>query len=187
MKFFMEAICSWIKNPVVMKPWDAYSDYSKDDVRSVPIWIQLHNLDLKYWGERSLFKIVGQLGTPLMLDQITKDKDRLSFARVLIEVQMGQDFPDTLSFTNEIHQDIEVKVKYEWLPIVCDDTVENGDGFQKVKKGWKKVQTEANVIELANNFQVLEDSGECSKTNQDSEVLLVDITGGGGVPPIPHG
>ncbi|XP_062114707.1 uncharacterized protein LOC133825829 [Humulus lupulus] len=81
------------KKPVVMKPWDAYSDYSKDDVRSVPIWVQLHNLDLKYWGERSYSKNLGNW--------------------------MGQEFPDTLSFLNEIHQEIEVKVKYEWLPVVC--------------------------------------------------------------------
>ena len=50
---------------VVMKPWHPDMDIRKNDIRSVPIWIQLDNLDLKYWGERALFKIVGQIGKPL--------------------------------------------------------------------------------------------------------------------------
>lgn len=50
------------KTTVVIKAWILDVDLSKEVVRSVPMWIQLRNLHIKYWGEHSLFKIVGQVG-----------------------------------------------------------------------------------------------------------------------------
>lgn len=37
----------------------------------------MHNLEIKYWGERSLFKIFGQVGKPLKTDQATHKRERL--------------------------------------------------------------------------------------------------------------
>ncbi|XP_062089026.1 uncharacterized protein LOC133795589 [Humulus lupulus] len=105
--------------PVVMKPWDAHTDFKKKDITSVPIWIQIYGLDIKYWGERALFKIVKQIGDPLMTDSFTRNKERLLYPRVLVEVKLKQDFPEIISFTNELQQDIHLTVKYEWLPITC--------------------------------------------------------------------
>ncbi|XP_062088347.1 uncharacterized protein LOC133794921 [Humulus lupulus] len=107
------------RKPVVMKPWNPIDDFTKDDITSVPTWIQLKGLDIKYWGEKSLFKIVGQIGTPLQVDNVTKHRDRLMYPRILIEVSIGQDFPVTVSFTDEFNHDVELEVKYEWLPLVC--------------------------------------------------------------------
>ncbi|XP_062075600.1 uncharacterized protein LOC133779685 [Humulus lupulus] len=107
------------RKPVVMKPWNPIDDFTKDDITSVPTWVQLKGLDIKYWGEKSLFKIVGQLGTPLQVDNITKHRDRLMYPRILIEVSLGQEFPVTISFTDEFNHDVDLEVKYEWLPLVC--------------------------------------------------------------------
>lgn len=38
------------KKPVVMKAWTVDMKLTKEEVKTVPIWIQLHNLDLKYLG-----------------------------------------------------------------------------------------------------------------------------------------
>ncbi|XP_062117454.1 uncharacterized protein LOC133831238 [Humulus lupulus] len=107
------------RKPVVMKPWNPIDDFSKDEITSVPTWIQLKGLDIKYWGGKSLFKIVGQIGTPLQVDNITKHRDRLMYPRVLIEVNFAQDFPVSISFMDEFDRDIILEVKYEWLPLVC--------------------------------------------------------------------
>ncbi|KAM6562899.1 hypothetical protein CsatB_022897 [Cannabis sativa] len=107
------------KRPVIMKAWDPNLNLKKEDIRIVPIWIQLEDLELKYWGQKSLFKIVGQLGKPIMEDAITKERDKLTFPRVLIEVSMQQEFPDLIYFDNEHGNEVSVAVKYEWKPIVC--------------------------------------------------------------------
>ncbi|KAM6583735.1 hypothetical protein CsatB_010737 [Cannabis sativa] len=102
-----------------MKAWDPNLNLQKEDIRIVPIWIQLEDLELKYWGQKSFFKIVGQLGKPILEDAITKERDKLTYPRVLIEVSMQQDFPDLIYFDNEHGNEVSVTDKYEWKPIVC--------------------------------------------------------------------
>lgn len=63
--------------PAIMKNWMPDVDITKNDVSIVPIWIHLENLELKYWGERSLFKIVRQIGEPIRVDVYTKERNRL--------------------------------------------------------------------------------------------------------------
>ncbi|XP_060965333.1 uncharacterized protein LOC133034296 [Cannabis sativa] len=107
------------RRPVIMKPWDPNVNFKKEDVKCVPIWVQLEDLELKYWGQKSLFKIVGQLGKPLMEDSITRERERLNYPRVLVEVIMDQKLPDMLEFENEYGMNTSVGVKYEWKPISC--------------------------------------------------------------------
>lgn len=63
-------------------------------VKNVPIWIKLPNLPIKYSGERSLFKIAGLVRKAVKMDQETKAKDKLSFARLMVEVGLKQTLPE---------------------------------------------------------------------------------------------
>lgn len=47
--------------PLILKPWEPNMDIVKEDIRVVPVWIQL-KLNLKYWGKKALFKIVEKIG-----------------------------------------------------------------------------------------------------------------------------
>uniref|UniRef100_A0A803NFJ2 CCHC-type domain-containing protein n=1 Tax=Cannabis sativa TaxID=3483 RepID=A0A803NFJ2_CANSA len=107
------------RRPVIMKPWDANTNFRKEDVKTLPIWIQLEGLEIKYWGQRSLFKIVGMIGKPVMVDSVTRDRDRLNYPRVLVEVLMHQEFPSMLEFEDEHGSMVSVGVKYEWKPDLC--------------------------------------------------------------------
>uniref|UniRef100_A0A803NIW6 DUF4283 domain-containing protein n=1 Tax=Cannabis sativa TaxID=3483 RepID=A0A803NIW6_CANSA len=132
------------KRPVIMKAWDPNLNLKKDDIRTIPIWIQLEDLELKYWGQKSLFKIVGQLGKPIMVDEVTRERDKLLFPRILIEVSMEQGFPGLIYFENEKK---EAK-KQEWV-VKGKQRQENGEtkkltdeeGFKPVVKAnnaWHK-------------------------------------------------
>uniref|UniRef100_A0A803NT95 DUF4283 domain-containing protein n=1 Tax=Cannabis sativa TaxID=3483 RepID=A0A803NT95_CANSA len=101
------------KRPVIMKEWDPNMNVKKEDIRAVPIWVQLEDLELKYWGEKSLFKIIRQVGKPIMVDAITKQRDKLAFRRVLIEVLLNQPLPDLIWFEDEFGSNVSVQVKYE--------------------------------------------------------------------------
>uniref|UniRef100_A0A803QQC4 Reverse transcriptase domain-containing protein n=1 Tax=Cannabis sativa TaxID=3483 RepID=A0A803QQC4_CANSA len=149
------------RRPVIMKAWDPNGNFKKEDVKKVPILVQLEDLDLKYWEQRSLFKIV---------------------------VRTDQQFLDMLEFENEHGNNTHVGIKYEWKPIVCnncyglghlaDDCKKNAkvekkwvvkedhrpkqvvdeDGFVKVTRGTKgKEQTRiTEVIRVENTFQALD-------------------------------
>lgn len=73
---------------------------AKDPVRKLPIWIQLPNLDVKYWGDKSLTKIISQIGSMVKVDQATHNRDKLIFAKVLVEVDVDQKFPTLIHFVN---------------------------------------------------------------------------------------
>ena len=38
------------QKPFIVKAWNPEMDMNIDTITSLPIWIQLHELDIKYWG-----------------------------------------------------------------------------------------------------------------------------------------
>ena len=103
------------KKPLTLKSWSPDIDFVKEDIKTLPIWVQLR-LPLKYWGENSLHKIVSQLGDPIKMDDATRNRDKLQFARILVEMKIEQEFPDHIWFVNEYGEKVKVPVEFEWLP-----------------------------------------------------------------------
>ncbi|KAL2938105.1 50S ribosomal protein L24 [Bienertia sinuspersici] len=95
-------------------------------------------LDIKYWGERILFKIIGQVGKGLKVDRATASRERLLYARVLIEIQIGQEFVVTITFQNENGKVMEQRVEYEWKPLVCTKCKGFGHVGADYRKGGKQ-------------------------------------------------
>uniref|UniRef100_A0A803P9H3 DUF4283 domain-containing protein n=1 Tax=Cannabis sativa TaxID=3483 RepID=A0A803P9H3_CANSA len=168
------------RRPVILKPWDPNVNYKKEDVKCVPIWVHLEDLELKYWGQKSLFKIVGQLGKPLMEDSITKERERLSYARVLVEVQMDQQLPSILEFENEYASNTSVGIKYEWKLISCSHCSGIGhsaDEFSNGQKGDRREKQQMNpAVTMRNTFQALsleeQDEPTGGANNQTKQQLI---------------
>nr|XP_021860913.1 uncharacterized protein LOC110799941 [Spinacia oleracea] len=129
------------KKPVVCKPWHKDITNFREEVKVVPIWIQLKNLELKFWGNRSLGKIVSSIGRFIQADHATTRRDKLSFARVQIEIAIDQQLPACVKFHDEHGQMKNVQIGYEWRPIVCDHCKLLGHTLTacKKKKRQKKV------------------------------------------------
>ena len=53
----------------------------------------------------------------MKLDQATSGIDNLQYARIMIEVRTGQEFPEKLHFITERNKMMEVPIQYEWKPI----------------------------------------------------------------------
>ncbi|KAL2942703.1 7-cyano-7-deazaguanine synthase [Bienertia sinuspersici] len=70
--------------PVVIKSWNDDMDPTKDIVKSIPIWIHVAIID-----------VVGKL---IRLDETTTKREKLSYARVMVEVEYDQSFPDSIPF-----------------------------------------------------------------------------------------
>ncbi|XP_060968460.1 uncharacterized protein LOC133036011 [Cannabis sativa] len=179
------------KRLVIMKAWDPNTNFKKEDIQTVPIWVQLTDLEMKYWGQKALFKIIGQVGEPITVDAATKERDKLSYPRVLIQVSIHQDFPGTIYFEDEYESQ-----RQEWIvkndKRKPDEKAQTADGeFKEVTKGWK-VKGKAPEIgpSTSNSFQVLHST---SITEGNTTELLTDPqqreeigkTGGGEIPLFP--
>ncbi|KAJ8420055.1 hypothetical protein Cgig2_021283 [Carnegiea gigantea] len=85
-----------------------------------PLEVRFMDLDIKYWGLDSLSKLGSMLGIPIKTDKYTKDKTFLKYVRILIEIQLEENFPEYTEFVNEHNVVVRQQVEYEWKPIKCD-------------------------------------------------------------------
>ncbi|KAJ8431317.1 hypothetical protein Cgig2_032307 [Carnegiea gigantea] len=94
--------------PFIVKPWSEDMDLNTEDLVSLPVW-----------GPESLSKLGSMLGVPIKRDKFTRDKAFLRYARLLIEMQLQDSFPDFIDFVNEHNVVVRQKVEYEWKPSKC--------------------------------------------------------------------
>ncbi|KAL2893781.1 putative steryl acetyl hydrolase mug81 [Bienertia sinuspersici] len=69
--------------------------------------------ELKYWGSKFLHKLGDSIGTTLKIDQVTLNKERLAYTRLLVEVRLNRDLPDKVCFQNEKGMCMEQPIEYE--------------------------------------------------------------------------
>ncbi|XP_074318577.1 uncharacterized protein LOC141655393 [Silene latifolia] len=105
--------------PLVVKSWTEDCSLTKERVKYVPIWIRLCGLPLKFWGASSLEKLSSLVGKFMRCDTATMEKTRLGYARLMVEVEVGQQFLDSLYFKDEKDCETSVAIEYEWRPDVC--------------------------------------------------------------------
>ncbi|XP_062103313.1 uncharacterized protein LOC133814362 [Humulus lupulus] len=120
------------RKSVIIRPWSADLSVIRL-VRSVPLWIRLHDLGLQYWGSKCLSALVSMIGKPIMVDKFTTERSRIQFARVLVEMEVTDNPPRSIQFLNELGQIMEQGVEYEWLPIKCKSC--SGFGHSEIECG----------------------------------------------------
>ncbi|XP_074266519.1 uncharacterized protein LOC141589794 [Silene latifolia] len=111
--------------PVIVNEWKPDTELGKHDVKCIPIWMKLYDLDVKFWGLTSLKKLSSVVGRFIRCDENTLHKNFLGFARVMIEVEIRQQFPDQILFLDENGKNQKARVQYDWLPLSCSKLVES--------------------------------------------------------------
>ncbi|XP_019254992.1 PREDICTED: uncharacterized protein LOC109233561 [Nicotiana attenuata] len=154
------------------------------------MWIRFIGLDIKYWGQAALTKLAGLVGKPLKADRATTQKERLTFARVLVEVKPHQSYPNTIMFEDEKGRIVEQEVFYEWKPTLCEKCKNFGHEMnecrrfikeEKEKQASKKTGNEPNIEnqqqkekqegkEQCKNVQVAQqEQGQIARSNKGNE------------------
>nr|XP_016440454.1 PREDICTED: uncharacterized protein LOC107766217 [Nicotiana tabacum] len=133
-----EGIYHFDNKPFIVKAWNPDMEFTRDELYTVPIWVKLLGLELKYWSSKGLSKTGSLIGKPLMVGNHTLKKVGLSFARLLIEVEMDTPLPKKVYFKNERGLLMEQKVQYDWKLILCKTCKKYGHDEQVCKA--KKVQ-----------------------------------------------
>ncbi|XP_074265618.1 uncharacterized protein LOC141588059 [Silene latifolia] len=106
--------------PIVVKEWTSETKLIWEAVDLVPIWIRFYGLPLKLWGN-ALKKIANLVGSPIRCDSNTQLKTFLGYARVMVEVKVGDDLPDVIEFMDELDNKHRQIVHYEWKPTICTE------------------------------------------------------------------
>ncbi|GJT15999.1 nucleotide-diphospho-sugar transferase [Tanacetum coccineum] len=92
-------------NPLILKKWHPDKNLLKEDVSTIPVWVQLHGVPVMAFSEDGL-------------------SGRSSYARVMVELKSDVELKHNIvmampKITREGHYTCNVHVEYEWKPPRC--------------------------------------------------------------------
>jgi len=105
--------------PLILRAMPEYFEFSSSDMHTIPVWVKFPNLPLKCWSIKCLSKIASVLGKPVQSDMLTSTMSRLSYARVLVEVNLLSDLPYSVEVSLPNGSLLHQQVVYETLPRFC--------------------------------------------------------------------
>ena len=105
--------------PFILQAMPKYFDFSSLEMPIVLVWVKFPNLPLKCWSIKCLSKIASVLGKPIQSDMLTYSMFRLSYARVLVEVNLLSDLPYSIEVPLPNGSLLNQQIVYETLPRFC--------------------------------------------------------------------
>ena len=136
--------------PLILRSMSEYFDFSTSEMTQVPVWIKFPNLPLKCWTPRCLSKLASVLGKPIQSDKLIATKERVSYARVLVEVDLLADLRSSINVTLPNGNTLIQRVIYETLPKFCKHCKVLGHSTRVCSKG----KEEARIVEKAGSASV---------------------------------
>ncbi|KAI3463914.1 hypothetical protein Pfo_020577 [Paulownia fortunei] len=106
--------------PLLLKIMPSCFEFDDDEIRTVPVWINLPGLPLECWNTTALSKITSKVGKPLMTDKLTHTKERLSYARVLVEVDVAKELIRSIKIKLPNGKIREQQVQFEFELKFCE-------------------------------------------------------------------
>ncbi|XP_043696883.1 uncharacterized protein LOC122647587 [Telopea speciosissima] len=107
------------RRPMILRPWSPEACLQRVDLCSVPIWVSLPNLPFHFWSSEALSSIGSVIRKPIMTDKMTRSMERLSYARMCVEVSADNDLPSSIPVYGDEGFAFNQFVVYDWKPPLC--------------------------------------------------------------------
>ncbi|XP_021996206.1 uncharacterized protein LOC110893404 [Helianthus annuus] len=90
------------KIPIFLSLWSPKVSLKKEGVKTIPLWVKLHNVPISVYTDDGLSLLASKLGVPKRLDSYTADMcvenwGRSSYARAMIEVNADEELKDHIT------------------------------------------------------------------------------------------
>ena len=105
--------------PLVLRPMSKFFDFSSEEMSRVPVWVKFPCLPLCCWSPICLSKIASVIGKPIQCDQLTSNLSRMSYVRVLIEIDLLEELRHSVEISLPDGIALHQKIVYESLPKYC--------------------------------------------------------------------
>ena len=132
--------------PIIMKSWTPGLTLSKESQSTIPVWVNFFYLPMELWNPEGLSRVASAIGKPLHVDRMTATKQRISYARVCIEMCAENEPIDvlTVQFNNPKsgkREAVDIKVQYQWTPLRCAKCKTFGHNCEKKPQELKATPT----------------------------------------------
>jgi len=101
--------------------------------------------------------IASSVGIPMYADTITERMQRISFARICVELKVMEDYPKTIEVRMEDGSFAEIGVEYQEKPSSCAKCGIFGHGIincPKAKKAWVEMNNREQVFPYKSKVEV---------------------------------
>ncbi|KAJ6298456.1 hypothetical protein OIU76_019582 [Salix suchowensis] len=105
--------------PLMLREMPEFFNFNSSEMSTLLVWVKLPNLPLSCWSEICLSKIASVIGNPIQCDMLTSSMTRLSYARVLVEIDLLKKLRDYVKVCLPNGEVIEQQIIYETLPKFC--------------------------------------------------------------------
>ncbi|XP_070003215.1 uncharacterized protein [Nicotiana sylvestris] len=107
--------------PMILKQWEPDFQMSKEATNNIPVWVNFPGLPIQYWMGENLGRIASSIGKPICTDKLIAQEAIISYARMLIEMDVSQPFPETMLIKNVDGKHKEKILSYDWQPSFCQE------------------------------------------------------------------
>ncbi|GFS31042.1 hypothetical protein Acr_00g0015330 [Actinidia rufa] len=116
-----------------------YFSFGKEAISSFLVWVQLRDVPLTLWNPMVFGKICFKLGRPLHMDKLTTRKEKVTYARCLVEVDLDKELIHFVMLHFKEGGEHEQRVFYENLPKFCSHCRKGGHNKENYKANPSKI------------------------------------------------
>ncbi|XP_016451197.1 uncharacterized protein LOC107775908 [Nicotiana tabacum] len=120
--------------PFILKQWDPEFQMNKEPTQLIPIWVMFPNLLIQFWAPGNLERITSCIGKPICIDKLTAQEQRIAYARILIEIDISQPLPESISLELPDGTHYSQNIEYEWKPLFYQDCLKVGHNTRDCTK-----------------------------------------------------
>ncbi|CAJ2645397.1 unnamed protein product [Trifolium pratense] len=142
------SIETWNLKPGLLRLSAWSSDFKPENLKvtNAQIWIRIYGLPQEYWMPTTLFSIASGIGTPLSLDEATKQRTMGHFARILVDVNLAEELHYQILVEREGYA-FFVEIDYENLPYFCEHCCCIGHSIDKCRNVNNKAKDQKKSVE----------------------------------------
>ena len=127
--------------PLIVRKWEPGLSTLEFNMAKLPLWIQLSNVPLDFFTQREISYIASAIGNPLYMDRITANQQKLSYAKVCVEIEVTKDIPRSIEVELRNGRTMSIMVEVPWMHAKCSQCriFGHGEKFCPMKQGITKV------------------------------------------------
>ncbi|KAH0689114.1 hypothetical protein KY289_016472 [Solanum tuberosum] len=118
--------------PLILKQWELDFELDKEALSIVPLWVKFPGLPVGYWSVEALSKVASAVGRLIHIDRFTENAERISYARILIEVDVSQPLTEEGKYREGWSRVGEGKGRVYKNAEIQRDTIEKGTEMSEV-------------------------------------------------------
>jgi hypothetical protein len=105
--------------PFILTPWSPTVASVREQVFSIPVWVYFSQIPSALQPLLGLNWLACNIGKLKCFDSNTVARDKLVFAKALIEITPDKPLPSSIPVQLAVGHVVDVRVRYGWVPDIC--------------------------------------------------------------------